>query len=136
MPRLPRDHAVCESDFARLAALTLEELNRIAYRGQRIAQLVAEHREEFVFRFVCGFGRTARLPLEREELVALLFGARAFLRFARELLGSRFERVAQPVYLEYARARKIDRLPGGDLRCMIRCDRDRARSPAAHGERE
>ena len=59
-----------------MRAARLEQLDAIADRRERIAQLMAEHREEFVFRAVLRFGGFARSLRAREQALAFGFGLR------------------------------------------------------------
>ena len=71
----------------RLVGPTPEELGGDADRGQRVAQLVPEHRQELVLGAVRAFGGGARRLLAAQEVLALGLDARALGLRGRQGVG-------------------------------------------------
>ena len=84
---LPRDDGARLPRGFRIDPRMVEEVARVGDRAERVAQLVAQHREELVLGAARRLGGGARLALAPQELFALRLVLRA-------LVGRRGERVA------------------------------------------
>jgi hypothetical protein len=86
---LPRDDGARLPRRFRIDPRMVEEVARVGDRAERVAQLVAEHRQELVLGAARRFGRGARLALAPQELFALGFVLRPLAAAAASALPPR-----------------------------------------------